>query len=135
MDYLRLHVSSYQEFKSLVEQYVNKGGAAISFDISDDVDAQSYSSILDDVLTNNSKLGRLDKIKNPRDDHRPFPIVRCYTVKEMENVYKAIGCYWRVIMADRSSYNISKSDKRIDKMSTFRISKMILDHDTAPDWL
>lgn len=42
MDYLRVHVSSYQEFKSLVKQYVNKGGAcAVSFDISDDVDAQS----------------------------------------------------------------------------------------------
>lgn len=39
MDYLCVHVSSYQEFKSLVKQYVNKGGAcAVSFD---DVDAQS----------------------------------------------------------------------------------------------
>jgi len=91
--------------------------------------------MLDDVLTNNSKLGRLDKIKNAREDHCPFPIVRCYTVKEMDNVYKAIGCCWRVIMAEQSWYNISKNDKLMDKMSTFRISKMILDHDTAPDWL
>ena len=56
MDYLHLHVSSYQESKSLVEQYVNKGGAAVSFDISDNVDAQSYGFMLNDVLTNNSKL-------------------------------------------------------------------------------
>lgn len=63
MDYLRIHVLSYQEFKSLVEQYVNKGGAAVSFDKSDNVDAQSYGFMLDDVLTNNSKLGRFDKIK------------------------------------------------------------------------
>lgn len=58
MDYLRIHVLSYQEFKSLVEQYVN-----VSFDKSDNVDAQSYGFMLDDVLTNNSKLGRFDKIK------------------------------------------------------------------------
>jgi hypothetical protein len=102
MDYLRTHVSSYQEFKSLVELYMNKGGVAVSFDISDNVDAQSYDFILDDVLTNNSKLGRLDKVKNAREDHRPFSIVRCYTVKEMDNVYKAIGCCLRVFMDEQS---------------------------------
>jgi len=127
MDYLHLHVSSYQEFKSLVEQYVNKGGAAVSFDISDNVDAQSYGFMLNDVLTNNSKLSRLDKIKNPREDHRPFPIVRCYIVKEMTMFTRLLavvgGSLW------------PKSDKLMDKMSTFRISKMILDHDTTPYWL
>jgi hypothetical protein len=40
MDYLRVYVSSYQEFKSFVEQYVNKEYvSAISFDIYDEMDA------------------------------------------------------------------------------------------------
>lgn len=91
--------------------------------------------MLDDVLNNNSILGRLDKFKNPREDHHPLPIVHCYTVKEMDNAYKAIGCYWRVLMVERSRYNISKSDKLMDKMYTFRLLKRILDHDTDPDWL
>lgn len=135
MDYLRAHVSSYQEFKSLVEQCVIKGGVpAISFNISDDVDEQSYRSMLCDVLAYNSKLGRLDKIENPREDQRPLLVVRCYTVKEMDNVYKAIGPYWRAIMAERSRYNISKNDKLANKMYSFRARKGILDHYHDPDW-
>lgn len=135
LDYLHVHVSSYQEFKSLVEQYVNKGGvSAVSFDISDDVDAKSYSCMLDDILTNNSKLGRFDKVKNPRSDHRPFPIVRCYTVKEMDNVYKAIGNLWRVVMAERSRYNFSKSNKHMEKLYAFRKLNMIFEHNADPYW-
>ena len=89
--------------------------------------------MLDDVFANNSKLGRLDKVENPREDHRPLPNVRCYTVKEMDTVYKAIGPYWRAIMAERSRYNISKNDKLANKMYTFRIRRGILDHYNDPD--
>lgn len=107
IDYLHAHVSSYQEFKNLIERYViNRGVLAVFFIISDDVDEQSYGSMLDVVLTNNSKLDRLDKVENPREDHRLVPVVRCYTVKKMDNDYKAIGPYWRAIMAEQLRYYI-----------------------------
>ncbi|MCI13971.1 hypothetical protein A2U01_0035096 [Trifolium medium] len=67
MNYLCVDVSSYSVFDGLVQQYVIAGGApAVSFDICDNVDAQSYGRILDDLLTNNKNLGRFDKIENPR---------------------------------------------------------------------
>jgi len=55
-----VYVRSYPEFRNLVEQYVIRGGApAVSFNY---VSAQAYGHMLDDVIANNSKLGRLDKL-------------------------------------------------------------------------
>ncbi|KAK2398496.1 hypothetical protein QL285_048428 [Trifolium repens] len=76
-------VSNNSEFDSLVQQYVIGGGApAVSFDISDNVNAQSYGHILDNIIANNKNLDRLDKIENPRYEDYPRPIVSCYTVRE-----------------------------------------------------
>jgi hypothetical protein len=109
--YFDVYVRSYPEFRSLVEQYVILGGApAVSFDISDYISAQAYGHMLDDIIANNSKLGRLDKIEHPRNDHLPQPIITCYTVKEMELVYKAIGSNWRAFMALQSYYNDERND-------------------------
>ncbi|WJX65000.1 hypothetical protein P8452_49710 [Trifolium repens] len=116
-----MDVSSYSEFDSLVQQYVIGGGApAVSFDISDNVDAQSYGRILDDIITNNKNLDRLDKIENPRPEHYPRPVVSCYTVREMDRVYRAIGDSWTVIMLERPDYSDAKSDKILGKMDLFR---------------
>jgi hypothetical protein len=130
-----MDVSSYSEFDSLVQQYVIAGGApAVSFDISENVDAQSYGHILDDIIANNKNLDRLDKIENPRPEHYPRPVVSCYTVREMDKVYRAIGCSWRVIMLERPDYSNAKADKIMDKMYLYRITSGIIDHDDAPDW-
>ncbi|MCI13069.1 hypothetical protein A2U01_0034182 [Trifolium medium] len=126
-----MDVSSYSEFDSLVQQYVIAGGApAVSFDISDNVDAQSYGRILDDLIANNKNLGRLDKIENPRPDHYPRPIVSCYTVREMDKVYRAIGSDWRVIVLERPEYSNAKTDN----MYLFQSLNGILDHYADPDW-
>jgi hypothetical protein len=108
------------------------GAPAVSFDISDNVDAQSYGHILDDIIANNKNLDRFDKIENPRSEHYPLPIVSCYTVREMDKVCRAIGCCWRAIMLERPEYSDAKANKIMSKMNLYRMtSGMIIDHDDA----
>jgi hypothetical protein len=110
----------------VVEQYVTEGGAQeLSFDISDSVTVPSYHLMLNDVIKNNNKLDRHDKIENPRPDHRPLPVVYCYNVEGMEKVLKAIGPYWRL---STSSYP-AKDDKMVD----FMLSNGILKDEDSPD--
>ncbi|GAU13358.1 hypothetical protein TSUD_192700 [Trifolium subterraneum] len=135
MNHLCVDVSSYSVFDSLVQEYVIAGGApAVSFNISDDVDAQSYGRILDDLLANNQNLDRFDKIENPRPDHYPCPILSCYTVRDMDRVCKAIGPFWRVIFLERSDYSRAKNNKICGNMCDFRVMCGIIDHPHGPEW-
>ncbi|RHN65031.1 hypothetical protein MtrunA17_Chr4g0075551 [Medicago truncatula] len=134
-------VQSYNEFKTLFaqilfEEYVTQGGATsvVSFNISHDVDSQSYSQILEDIIASNSKLGRRDKIEDPRTDHWPRQIVLCYTLEEMKKVYNAIGSDWRAIMAVSWKYPSAMTDKILDRMDDFQQRVGILDHHRDPYW-
>jgi hypothetical protein len=112
----------------VVEQYVTEGGAQeLSFDISDSVTVPSYHLMLNDVIKNNNKLDRHDKIENPRPDHRPLPVVYCYNVEGMEKVLKAIGPYWRL----GTSFDPANDDKMVD----FMLSNGILKDEDSPDWI
>lgn len=136
-----MDVQSYNEFKTLFaqilfEEYVTQGGATsvVSFNISHDVDSQSYSQILEDIIASNSKLGRRDKIEDPRTDHWPRQIVLCYTLEEMKKVYNAIGSDWRAIMAVSWKYPSAMTDKILDRMDDFQQRVGILDHHRDPYW-
>jgi hypothetical protein len=135
-------VPSYSKFKTSFEQilfqeYVTKGieGSVISFNISKDVDSQSYGYILEDVIAINSKLGRCDKIKKPRFGHFPRPIVRVCNLKEMKRVYKAIGASWRAIMEVSRDYSSDMQDKILGEMYDFHPCVGIRDHLCDPYWM
>jgi hypothetical protein len=82
-------------------------------------------------LLTTKNLDQLDKIENPRYEHYPRPIVSCYTVREMDKVYRAIGCSWRVVMLARPDYSNAKTDEIMANMHIFRINNGIIDHDDA----
>ncbi|WJX15843.1 hypothetical protein P8452_05941 [Trifolium repens] len=54
--------------------------------------------------------------------------------REMDKVYRAIGCSWRVVMLARPDYSNAKTDEIMVNMHIFRINNGIIDHDDAPDW-
>jgi hypothetical protein len=135
-------VPSYSKFKTSFEQilfqeYVTKGiePSVLSFNISKDVDSQSYGYILEDVIAINSKLGRCDKIKKPRFGHFPRPIVRVCNLKEMKRVYKAIGASWRAIMEVSRDYSPDMQDKILGEMYGFQPCVGIRDHLCDPYWM
>ena len=61
-----MRVKSYPDFKNLLDDYVTKNAAPVSFIVNHSLDQADYSMILYDLRFSNSRLGRRDKIKNPR---------------------------------------------------------------------
>jgi hypothetical protein len=101
-------VASYTEFCSLLVKYATQEAVPVSFNVSNDLDLESYGKIVDDLLGSNKKKSRCDKIEHPRPDHRPGPIIECNTLEEIKNVYKAIGRNWRAkipLLWDEASKN------------------------------
>lgn len=117
---IRVDVRSYTEFNSLLDQYVTQGAVPISYNVSDEVDSDSYTQILNDLIDSILKKGRRDKIEIPRFDHRPPPVVRCHTAEEMQNVYNAINICWRVIMCERIDDPGAKKRKLMAEMREFQ---------------
>lgn len=108
----RVDVSSYIEFKRYLNHCATQKMGPVSFNVSDNVDSNDYKKILWDLIGSYKKSGRLDKIKHPRSNHLPLPVVTCATVKEMRDVYHAIGPYYRVIIKPDSSLPPKQKNKR-----------------------
>lgn len=86
--------------------------------------APLYHILLNDVIKDNYNLDRHDKIKNPRPDHRPLPVVYCYNIEGMEKVLKAIGPYWRL----GTSFDLAKDDNMVDFMLSNMDSSCMVKH-------
>jgi hypothetical protein len=112
-------VSSYEQFHSLLDQYVTQGGAPVSFNISEDVDSPSYGKILNDLIASIIKSGRRDKIQHPRY-HTPMPIVPCCTPEVMKNLYNAIGSFWMVIIGTEWGLPQGTRRKLLTEMHRFQ---------------
>jgi hypothetical protein len=125
----QVNVSSDDNFNDLLEKYTNNA-EPVTFNVSKDVDANSYRSIVDLLVDSNLKRDRHDKIKHPRSDHFPRPIVECETTEKMQNVYSAIGPYWRVVMCASEEENT----KLFYQMDKFRMDARIEDHESDPLW-
>jgi hypothetical protein len=90
-------VASYPEFRSLHQKYVTQKAAPVSFNVSDDLDSESYGKILKDLLDSNfsKEVLRRDKIECPRANHHPEPIIPCCTtLEEIKKVYGVMGRFW-----------------------------------------
>ncbi|RHN73890.1 hypothetical protein MtrunA17_Chr2g0303471 [Medicago truncatula] len=120
---------SDDNFQDLLERYINNA-EPVSFNVSNDVDEKSYDCIVNLLLDSNSKRNRRDKIRHPRSDHFLLPVVSCKTTEEMQNVYNAIGPYWRVVMCASEEEN----PKLFYQMDRYRMGAGIQDHDSDPLW-
>jgi beta-galactosidase/beta-glucuronidase len=123
-----VNVSSHDEFKRLLAVYVADNAEPVSFNVSKNVDTESYGCIMKDILDSNSKWNRRDKIKHPRSDHFPRPAVSCETTEKMKNVYDAIGPYWRVVMRVCPDSN----PKLFYQMDDYRMDAGIQDREIDP---
>ena len=81
-----MDVASHTKFCSLLDKYTQEA-VPVSFNVSNDLDLESYGKIVDDLLVSNSKEARRDRIERLRPDHSPGPIIECYTLEEIKNVY------------------------------------------------
>lgn len=88
-----MDVASYPEFQSLLKNYVTQKAVPVSFNVSGDLDSESYGKIVKDLLDSNSKEFRRDKIERPRD-HSPKPKIECRTLEEIKKVYGVMGRFW-----------------------------------------
>jgi hypothetical protein len=95
--------------------------------------ASWYGLMLEEVIANNRNLGRHDKIENPRPNHHPLTVVRCYSLKEIHNVKKAIGPHWRAVLCGRLGYNDAKIAEMYDTMDDCLFDNGILNHLGSPD--
>jgi len=125
----RVNVSSYANFQDSLEKYINNT-EPVSFNVSKDVDAKSYHDIVELLLDSNLKRDRRDKIKHPRSNHFLLPVVHCETTEKMQNVYNAIGPYWRVVMCANEEENA----KLFYQMDEYRMGAGIEDHQSDPLW-
>lgn len=94
---VNVSVTSLDDFLDSLQQNINNADP-VSFNVSKDVDTESYGEIVGALLASNTQWNRSDKIKHPRSDHFPPPVVHCETTEKMKNVYNAIGPYWKVAM-------------------------------------
>jgi len=121
-----MSVSSYDEFKCLLDKYAHEEAAPVSFNVSNKVETESYDLIMNDLLDSNSKWRRRDKIKHPRSGRYLQKSVTCKTIEEIKNVYHAIGPYWRVKM------RVNNNPSLLYEMDSYRIIVGILDDDSDP---
>ncbi|AES88465.1 hypothetical protein MTR_4g055460 [Medicago truncatula] len=115
----RVDVSSYIECKCYLNHCLTRKKGPVSFNVSDSMDSNDYKRILRDLIGSYKKSGRLDKVKHPRSNHLPLPAVTCATIKEMREVYHAIGPYYRVIIKPDSSLPPKQKNKRWEAMLEF----------------
>lgn len=116
-----MSVSSYDEFKCLLDKNAHEEAAPVSFNVSNKVETESYDRIMKYLLDSNSKWHRRDKIKHPRSDRYMQKSVPCKTKEEIKNVYNAIGPYWRVKLRVKNNLSL------LYQMDSYRIITGILD--------
>ena len=114
-----MDVASYQEFQGLHQKYVTQKAVPVSFNVSDDLDSESYGKIVKDLLDSNfsKEVLRRDKIECPRANHHPKPTTPCCTT--LEEIKKVYGVMGRFCCPTIYLVNTPEDNKLYDKILEF----------------